>query len=557
MSKCFCHLTIDNESYEVKDATARNELSKKLNNYSSSNKINVGPELLTDVSLWNMNNGWEGNVSNGFAHIVGQTGSLEYNYEFESNKVYIVEFDVETTELPGNDGPSNAFTVVIGDSEPIITYRGGGSMHYIIAIKPTTNGILKFLCRRSNNPYAEDSSFIGTLKNISLKETTGNIEQLLINDKDSNVSLPFSIMLNENQTVAIGLNAGISNYNQNNNVYVGNNSGRNDVTGYFNTGVGDNTLSNVINGSRNTAIGKSALASIESGDRNTAIGTFAMSGNKKARKNMAIGYDTMMNLLEGEENIAIGNQALITTRKSNSNIAIGTSAIGGGVLNNGDDNVAIGKASLYHNVSGSNNVAIGNNSMYRNVDGLNNFALGNGALNDNVSLRGMVAIGTNALNKVTNGGYSVSIGNDMNHGNLTNMNRSTAIGSVLLNGITSLDQSLLMGFNIKCESTKTTFQNVIAFNTGRREVVLTRDNCINFANALFIDTFTVGGEKVGIGTLTPSARLHLASQTTASNTAPIKLTPSTNLMSYVEDGAFEYDGTHLYFTIGNERKTII
>ena len=557
MSKCFCHLTIDNESYEVKDATARNELSKKLNNYSSSNKINVGPELLTDVSLWNMNNGWEGNVSNGFAHIVGQTGSLEYNYVFDSNKVYIVEFDVETTEEPGVDGPSNDFTVIVGDSEPIITYQGGGSMHYVIALKPSTAGTLQFLCRKHNNPYLEASSFIGTIKNISLKEISGNLEQLSIKDKDSNISLPFSIMLNKNQSIAIGLNAGISNYNQNSNVYIGNNSGRNDVTGYFNTGVGDNTLSNIINGSRNTAIGKSALASLETGDRNTAIGTFAMSGNKKGRKNMAIGYDTMMNLLEGEENIAIGNQALISARTSTSNIAIGTSAIGGGILNGADENIAIGKASLYFNVSGARNISIGNNSLYRNVSGTNNIAIGNGALNELTSLKGMVAIGRDAISKVTTGGYSVVIGNDMNHSSLTTAERSVAVGSVLLKDMVSLKQSVLMGYNIIGNGTKTSFENVICINTGRRTMTLERDNFVNIANALVIDTFTVGSEKVGIGTLTPSARLHLASQTADSNTAPIKLTPSETLMSYKEDGAFEYDGTHLYFTIGSERKTII
>lgn len=547
-------LEVGEEEYEIVDEKARNE---KLDNFSSSNQVNLGSELLTNESLWETNEGWNGNASSGFAHVVGSSSSLVYNHEFEANKNYIVDFDVETTEPAGTDGPSNDFTVILGDTEPIITYRGGGSMHYTIALKPTTAGKLQFLCRSHANPYTEVTTFIGTIKNISLKLVEGNIAPLIIKDGNQNNSLPFAIMLNKNQSVAIGLNAGISNYSQNKNVYVGCESGKSDITGYFNTGIGADTLSNVINGSRNTAIGKSALNNVTSGDRNTAIGTFAMSGNKTGRKNVAIGFDTMMSLTQGEDNIAIGNQAIISAKNSTNNIAIGTHALAGGVLNGGNENIAIGKATQYFNVSGTRNIAIGNNALYRNVSGANNIAIGNGALNDMTSLRGMVAIGRVALNKVTTGGYAVVIGDDMNHGNLTNAERSVAVGSVLLKDMTSLKQSVLMGYNIVGNGTKTTFENVIAINTGRRTLTLTRDNFVNIANALVIDTFTVGTEKVGIGTLTPSARLHLASQTADSNSAPIKLTANTSLMNYKEDGAFEYDGTHLYFTIGNERKTII
>jgi hypothetical protein len=61
---------------------------------------------------------------------------------------------------------------------------------------------------------------------------------------------------------------------------------------------------------------------------------------------------------------------------------------------------------------------------------------------------------------------------------------------------------------------------------------------------------------VGIGTTSPTARLHLAAGTATVNTAPLKFTSGTNLTT-AEAGAIEYDGTELYFTpSGTTRETI-
>lgn len=48
----------------------------------------------------------------------------------------------------------------------------------------------------------------------------------------------------------------------------------------------------------------------------------------------------------------------------------------------------------------------------------------------------------------------------------------------------------------------------------------------------------------------------LAASPGSAGTTPLKLTAGTNV-STPENGAFEYDGTHLYFTIGSTRNTII
>lgn len=81
------------------------------------------------------------------------------------------------------------------------------------------------------------------------------------------------------------------------------------------------------------------------------------------------------------------------------------------------------------------------------------------------------------------------------------------------------------------------------------------------ANPFFIQTSNVtrmtvaAGGNIGIGTLTPTARLELPAGSATAGTAPLKLKSGTNLTT-PENGTFEYDGTNLYFTVGGVRKTV-
>jgi hypothetical protein len=62
--------------------------------------------------------------------------------------------------------------------------------------------------------------------------------------------------------------------------------------------------------------------------------------------------------------------------------------------------------------------------------------------------------------------------------------------------------------------------------------------------------------KVGIGMTAPAAVLHLKAGTASANGAPLKFTAGTNLTT-PENGAMEFDGTNLYFTVGGVRKTVV
>jgi len=61
---------------------------------------------------------------------------------------------------------------------------------------------------------------------------------------------------------------------------------------------------------------------------------------------------------------------------------------------------------------------------------------------------------------------------------------------------------------------------------------------------------------VGIGTVIPTAKLHIAAGVATAGGAPLKLTSGVNLTT-AETGAFEYDGSELYFTpSGTTRETV-
>lgn len=63
---------------------------------------------------------------------------------------------------------------------------------------------------------------------------------------------------------------------------------------------------------------------------------------------------------------------------------------------------------------------------------------------------------------------------------------------------------------------------------------------------------TLDAAKMGVMQTTPTAKLHISGGTAAANTAPLKIDSGT-AMTTPEDGAIEYHGSHLYFTIGSTR----
>lgn len=72
-------------------------------------------------------------------------------------------------------------------------------------------------------------------------------------------------------------------------------------------------------------------------------------------------------------------------------------------------------------------------------------------------------------------------------------------------------------------------------------------------SSMTANSVNIRGNKVGLsGQTAPTAALHLPAGTASAETAPLKFTTGT-AMTTPEDGALEYHGSHLYFTIGSTR----
>lgn len=529
----------------------------KLDNFNNSNEIEASDNLITDNSLWQLNEGWYSSQPGSFEHIIGKSTPLVYNHNFEKDNKYIIEFDVLSPLPSGGENASNDFSVIIGNSEPIVTYRGGGSMHYNISALPTENGPLQFICVSASDPYTTKDTFNGTIKNISVKKLSGTLTQNGFFDKNNELSLTFTNTLRNTHNVSIGNNANISNYKGDHNVFLGFSAGMDNVSGFYNVGVGANALQHNIIGSRNVALGFDTLQQNKTGDRNIAIGGYCLATSVSGRRNIGIGFDTLDNLISGDSNIALGNQALQSSHNSLNNIAIGTRALGSAQCSGNGNNIGVGANSLNYLTSGTDNLALGRSSLYKLTTGSNNIAIGLNALNFNQESSSLIAIGVNAGNRVVSGKFGTIIGN--NHSmSLTNLNNSTLIGLNIGTKITSFNNSIIIGNNITTSSDSiTSFNNVFAVNPGNTgSMYLDRDNYFNICKTIFGDISDLTIPKVGIYVPSPTAYLHLPAGRKIANSAPLKFS-SGFILNTPEDGALEYDGSHLYFTIGSERHTLV
>lgn len=212
----------------------------------------------------------------------------------------------------------------------------------------------------------------------------------------------------------------------NQNLFVGDNADTALNGGYNNTAVGPLSLNKNINGDYNTAVGANSLTANTSGASNTAVGEKAMYSNTTGYYNAALGSGALYsNSTVGNNNVAVGFQSLyhniytdnvgigFKTAYNNTtgteNIAIGSSAL---FMNStGGDNIAIGYQTLYNNTA-ADNIALGYHSMYSNTTGDNNIAIGPIAFYKNTTGKSNTVVGSNALYANTTGNYNSAFGND-------------------------------------------------------------------------------------------------------------------------------------------------
>ncbi len=539
------------------DETKNRVIITDKNEKTNINSAELGNELAS-ANGWTID-GWLGSFDEGFKHIIGETTPIVYDMpENTGTNLYQIEFDVTDCSAASSPNASTAFSVTIGNSDPFITYNGGGPKHYSFGIQSKENGDLKIILTHPADPFKTEGSFDGTIKNISIKRIIGAYEpSVKITDINDNVNL--EIRSNTKDNVYIGNDAGSFNTTGELNVGIGKNSLKNNTSGYWNTAIGALTLEKNTVGSRNVAIGRLALNNNISGDRNYAIGTFALARNTTGRFNIAVGADALWVNTIGNRNIAIGSASQASVSKSNDNISIGQNSMA--EKTSGDNNIAIGSYSQYYDSTGNNNISIGSHSQYKGGGNGNNISIGHASGNKMTTIKdetgkitdganSNVSVGYSTLSNTTTGKYNVSIGHMSGYGNTTS-NNNVYVGFYSGNKATG-GSNTFIGANSGNQTTIGT--NNITLGYGTNLPTPESSHQLNIGNAIFGDLTNnlIGIAKENNG----SFKAHLDIGASTGKYPPLALTAGQNTEQLV-DGALEYDGQNLYFTKNGVREKVM
>jgi hypothetical protein len=290
-------------------------------------------------------------------------------------------------------------------------------------------------------------------------------------------------------------------------VFVGYEAGLNDdASANLNVGVGYQALRANTTGANNTAHGYQALYSNTVGDQ-TAVGFQALYSNTTGLNNVATGVQALYSNTTGSYNVATGTLALRYNTTGSNNTAVGRTAL---YLNTtGTYNTAVGYGALYSNTTGSYNAATGFEALRQNTTGASNTAHGFQALYYNTTGSVNVATGVLALYFNTTGSNNTAVGRTALYENTTGDNNiavGLSAGRFIADGTTAntvTSNSVFLGYNTKALADSQTNQIVIGVSA-----VGLGSNTAILGNSSITKTQLQG--KVGIGTASPQAKLHVA-----------------------------------------------
>ncbi|WP_413582957.1 tail fiber domain-containing protein [Bdellovibrio sp. HCB288] len=324
------------------------------------------------------------------------------------------------------------------------------------------------------------------------------------------------------------------------------------TTAIHNTAIGVFSLGSNTTGSFNTALGRSALASSTTGDLNVAVGYESLLTSTTGRQNVAVGVYSSQKNTTGSENAALGNYSLQNSTVAWGNVSLGYSAMMSNIQ--GSRNVAVGRAALASNVALNESTAVGYGSMsgsdptttaanskntalgayslsgsatVANNTGTTNTALGHSALMGMSSGSNNIGVGYNAGSAITTGSNNVVIGSNDGTAIATSSNniliadgagnermRILSSGNVGI-GTISPDKNLTIigGANtgIRVEGTSgNTHLDFTVGGTVKTSYYWDMLNNISVLNGTgTASTINPNGGFVGVGTMSPSALLHV------------------------------------------------
>jgi hypothetical protein len=148
--------------------------------------------------------------------------------------------------------------------------------------------------------------------------------------------------------------------------------------GGLNVAVGSNALRFNTVGNSNVAIGNLSLFTNQSGAGNVAVGSETLRFTTTGSSNVAVGNQALRDNVGGSGNVAVGNVALRSNTSGTNDIAVGGALLNN---TTGSFNVGVGNGALDGNVDGTHNVGVGQSALFNNTSGAHNVAVGAGAGN--------------------------------------------------------------------------------------------------------------------------------------------------------------------------------
>lgn len=170
--------------------------------------------------------------------------------------------------------------------------------------------------------------------------------------------------------------------------------------------------------------------------------------------------------------------------------------------------------------------------------------------------QGRVAIGVNNIAR-----YALDVSKAISNPSQIHLSSSTLDngGYIHTNGTSNIEHGAGISWNGTNYTYKSTSYSLYVLDAGFHyfwgNTGVTSGNTVTTPNSLG-NISPTGRWKIGDAS-TATARLHIVAGTATASTAPLKLTSGTNLTT-PENGAFEYNGTNLFFTrTGATRENII
>lgn len=267
---------------------------------------------------------------------------------------------------------------------------------------------------------------------------------------------------------------------------------------------------------------------------NFAIGTSNFTSTVTGYGNIGFGYEALSLLTSGRYNVAAGYTALANVTTGQANVALGPFALR--QTTTGTYNIGIGDDALTNNINGSYNIGFGSSALENNINGEENIGIGEGAIQASKHGSYNIAMGYYALNYLTNttSSYNIGIGY-LSGGNLAGGIHNTYLGNNL-HVVSTGSYNVFIGGNIAV--------NALGFSSATKSVVIAD-------NSGSVKIFADSTGSVGIGTVTPSAKLEVngnvkATSFTGSFSGSVSAPGSTTQIVYNDNGILAATSSLVY-----------